>query len=312
MSLFDEIRLSSTYFSNKSRLSFSAPNTDRCDLEESICSKSCDTVGTQTDDEAHEMRPCDDENRTDSNIDRLIVEIGKIKVTDEVVVNVGTQYDNETALEIEKHNVEVQTENDMVSKGIQTIGMLVKTKPFVKQHRVPFPKSLLKKTVDTQTEICEYLNTKFDRKTVETKTSMHENLNFNNSTQDSKWLECECERKHKDKLETDLQHSNLVVAEVQVEIAKYEENLVNLQSLIDEGREKNRALQSVVQVLTTKIEILQAVSENQGDVIEKVLEPEMSCVDCQTEFGNFAQCFVFVVFCCVVSLGDGMLLECCL
>lgn len=68
---------------------------------------------------------------------------------------------------------------------------------------------------------------------------------------------CEKAKVYASKLERDVVMSNHVVAEMQLELNKYENNLNVLEKFIEERQERNCFLQDIIKSLEAKIDILQ-------------------------------------------------------
>lgn len=288
ISLFDEIRLS---FCNVSRITLSDVND--INVDRSLSNHLIANVGTQTDEDANGKEVDTDRRKVGSDVSDDTFE--NIDVLDKIIVDVAIQTDKEE-MKTEIHDSETQTDcNETIAKGVQTLGVILRPRPFAKQRKgLVTTTNVLRQAIETQTEDCPIKINPKDTKTVETQTEVVQICNINNNGQDTKCMECESARMHKDKLETSLKCTNQVISEVKHEIDQYEKNLQCLQKIIDEGKDKNMYLQAIVDDLATKIEILQAVTEKQGDVIGNLLEPDVCCVDCQTEFGKSTQCFVYV------------------
>lgn len=135
-------------------------------------------------------------------------------------------------------------------------------------------------------------------KSVETQTSNIELYIDNNNVNCRECNDFNAINKYAAKLETDVKQSNRIMIELRSEIIRYEDNLNILQSLVDEGNVRNKYLQSVVNGLQSKIDILEESFLGQRKIIDK-FTCETSSVLCQSESGNE---FDFLLALCIVLL----------
>lgn len=189
---------------------------------------------------------------------------------------------------------ENQTPNDEYDFNIDKVKVRkasVETQTF---DSIPYFKELRNiKTVDTQTYDSEYYVNINKAQTKTDGTQTIENLacaNNNNVHNPMNCLECNQVSEYTTKLKTDLEVSHYTIQHMQVEIDRYEVNLNDLQNFIEQGKNANGFLQSVINNLKAKVEILEKACNNQRDLINGFYR-DTDCVECQTDIGN---CFKFV------------------
>ncbi|CAK1580542.1 unnamed protein product [Parnassius mnemosyne] len=97
---------------------------------------------------------------------------------------------------------------------------------------------------------------------IQTDSALAENVSYvnNNNVETcidcSKCLECEKLKENATKLESDIQHSNFTIAEMQSEIDRYEENVIILQKMADEECDGNRKLKALIDNLKLNLELI--------------------------------------------------------
>ncbi|XP_049873683.1 uncharacterized protein LOC126372128 isoform X2 [Pectinophora gossypiella] len=84
------------------------------------------------------------------------------------------------------------------------------------------------------------------------------------------------------KLESELRRSNCNIKEMQVELDRYEQNLILLQNVTDEGNDRNKLLQTIVNSLQSKIGLLEAACTDQKERINS-LSADTCYAACQTD-----------------------------
>ncbi|KAJ0176451.1 hypothetical protein K1T71_007630 [Dendrolimus kikuchii] len=150
-----------------------------------------------------------------------------------------------------------------------------------------FKEALNTKTVETTTYDKQFYINMNTAQTQTEGTQTIENLpcicNKNNNVHNPiNCLECAKSNKYTTKLETDLKQSHYRIKDMEVELDHYEENLNDLQKFIEEGKSANRVLQSVINNLKAKIEVLEQACSNQRDLINEMCRVTRS-VECQAD-----------------------------
>ncbi|CAK1580543.1 unnamed protein product [Parnassius mnemosyne] len=126
---------------------------------------------------------------------------------------------------------------------------------------------------------------------IQTDSALAENVSYvnNNNVETcidcSKCLECEKLKENATKLESDIQHSNFTIAEMQSEIDRYEENVIILQKMADEECDGNRKLKALIDNLKLNLELIDSKYSDPSGKFNTVC-----CETCnaqvQTESGN--------------------------
>ncbi|XP_026327508.1 uncharacterized protein LOC113235816 isoform X2 [Hyposmocoma kahamanoa] len=104
----------------------------------------------------------------------------------------------------------------------------------------------------------------------------------NNNIECIKCFQCEKLHNYSTKLECDLKLSQTTIKDLQQELATYEGNLDLLDKFLDEGKDTNNYLQTVVHSLQSKLGILEAAVMEQTDRLD-VLNNDKCSAECQTE-----------------------------
>ncbi|CAH0398207.1 unnamed protein product [Chilo suppressalis] len=196
-------------------------------------------------DDSNETEPFTSENR--ESINKSVITTG---------TQTGAEYND-----IENYSIATQTDDQDKNKSI------------------PIKIVFTKATQSNIENVC--------RSHIETQTDdFHNNNNVIKTCLDcSKCNECENLKKYIEKLENDVKISQRIVKEAESDLAIYENNLVILQKLVQDGTDRNSLLQNAVDSLQSKIVLLEASCANQRDLIDS-LNCEVRFVQCQTESGN--------------------------
>ncbi|CAG5045381.1 unnamed protein product [Parnassius apollo] len=112
-----------------------------------------------------------------------------------------------------------------------------------------------------------------------------DNNNVDTCTDCSKCLECVKLRENATKLESDIQHSNFTIAEMQSEIDRYEENVVILQNIVDEESDGNRKLKALIDNLKLNFELIYSKYSDRSGKFDTIC-CETCSAQVQTESGN--------------------------
>ncbi|XP_037294429.1 myosin-11 isoform X2 [Manduca sexta] len=106
--------------------------------------------------------------------------------------------------------------------------------------------------------------------------------NNNNVHDSSTCLECVKANKYTAKLERDVKQSRRTLMDLESELVKYEDNLDVLQEIVQDGNDRNKILQSYVDGLQSKIDLLEQSCERQRSMIDSLICEKCSA-ECQTQ-----------------------------
>ncbi|XP_063364458.1 uncharacterized protein LOC134653092 [Cydia amplana] len=96
-------------------------------------------------------------------------------------------------------------------------------------------------------------------------------------------LNCDKLRDYTAKLESDVAQANNNLANMQLDLDKYENTLNDLQKYLDEGVNRNDFLETMSQNLQAKLDVLESACIAQKENIES-MTCEMSCIESQTDY----------------------------
>ncbi|CAB3227223.1 unnamed protein product [Arctia plantaginis] len=170
-------------------------------------------------------------------------------------IAVGTQTDIEVFDDHNRSSLSIDTQTDIESYFNGDNVQNVNTVPFI---------AIGTQTDNSANNAC--LNT------AETQTDWIDTSDNNNNH--AKCHECEKANVYTTKLEKDVVMSNHAVAEMQLELNKYENKLNVLEKFIEERNERNSFLQDIIKSLETKIDILQNACIKQKERLDSLTQDE--------------------------------------
>lgn len=191
-----------------------------------------------------------------------------VNVTLKFDMEIQTEASIENGIYLTGNNDQFLDAKDYTETATQTVGEFIRKRPnFIKKAQ-------------------KLLKLKEKYRTAETQTDEIKTCTNNNNAHFTKCHECDSTNKYTSKLERDVQYSNMVVKELEAKISAYENNLTCLEALIGHGKDKNEKQQALVDILRSKIEVLESACETQRNTINEIASADTCCVQSQTEFGK--------------------------